>query len=98
MIELVTQIVVPLIVSVCGGAASMYVAFQVLQHRVAALEAKVSGLDVDAARRSKDSEASIEDVRAEVGKVRDSLADVRASVKAIEGYMRGAADARKDHD
>lgn len=96
--ELVTQVAVPLLVSVCGGAASMYVAFQVLQHRVASLEARVIELDREAKRQSKDSESAIGEVRTEVGKVRDDLSDVRASVKAIEGYMRGAAEARKAHE
>jgi hypothetical protein len=30
-------------------------------------------------------------------KLRDDLSEVRAGVKAIEGYMRGVSDGRKDH-
>lgn len=95
MNELIVQIVAPLIVSIVGGGLSMAIAFKVVQHRMAEAERRISELEEKSDTAAEHADAKIDAVREDVVRLRTDIGDVRASVKAIEGYMRGATDARQ---
>ena len=97
MSELIAQIVAPLVVSVVGGGTSMWVAFKVVQHRMTEAERRIADLEAKATDAAEHADTKIDAVRSDVTKLRDDLSEVRAGVKAIEGYMRGVSDGRKEH-